>query len=133
MPDDPATRRQVQEGERLFERTGCTACHVPALETGPNDVPALDGKPVPLYSDFLLHDMGPDLIGACGVAASPTEYRTEPLAGVGQRRRLLHDGRVRNLMDAIRAHGGEATRARAAFDALDRLEQERILQFLRTL
>jgi CxxC motif-containing protein (DUF1111 family) len=133
IPRDPALLRIVEQGERLFDRVGCTKCHVPSLRTGRNDVAALDRKTAPLYSDFLLHDMGPGLAGACGIAASPTEYRTEPLTGVGYRRRLLHDGRARNLMDAIRAHGGEATGVKASFDALSRVEQERILDFLRTL
>ncbi|MGH7503681.1 MAG: di-heme oxidoredictase family protein [Longimicrobiales bacterium] len=133
LPEDAALRPNMERGEALFASVGCTGCHVPALETGPNEVAALDRKPATLYSDFLLHDMGPGLAGACGVAASPTEYRTEPLTGVGYRRRLLHDGRTRRLIDAIRAHGGEAMRAKAAFDALGRVEQERILEFLRTL
>jgi CxxC motif-containing protein (DUF1111 family) len=133
IPRDPALLRNVEQGERLFDRVGCTKCHVPSLRTGRNDVAALDRKTASLYSDFLLHDMGPGLAGACGIAASPTEYRTEPLTGVGYRRRLLHDGRARNLMDAIRAHGGEATGVKASFDALNRVEQERILDFLRTL
>jgi PAS domain S-box-containing protein len=133
MPEEPDRLANVRQGERLFERVGCTKCHVPSLRTGPNDVAALDRKTASLYSDFLLHDMGPALASACGIAATPTEFRTEPLTGVSYRRRLLHDGSARNLLNAIRAHGGEATGVKASFDALNRVEQERILDFLRTL
>jgi CxxC motif-containing protein (DUF1111 family) len=133
LPQDGVMLRNVRRGEQLFEQVGCTKCHVPELRTGRSNVAALDRKPAPLYSDFLLHDMGAGLAGACGVVASPSEIRTEPLTGIGYRRRFLHHGRARNLMDAIRAHGGEASAVKATFDALNRVEQERILEFLRTL
>lgn len=133
LPQDAQMLRNVRRGEQLFEQVGCVKCHVPNLQTGRSDIAALDRKPAALYSDFLLHDMGAGLAGACGIAASPSEYRTEPLTGVGYRRRYLHHGRARNLMDAIRAHGGEASAVKASFDALSRVEQERILEFLRTL
>ncbi len=129
----PETRADVERGEQLFERVGCPACHTPEFVTGPSPVAALDRKPVRLYSDLLLHDMGPELAGACGIAASPAEYRTEPLMGVGYRRQYLHDGRALDLIEAILMHGGEAVRARDAFAALDRVSQERLVQFLRSL
>lgn len=133
VPEDATTRDLIARGERLFAQLGCTGCHVPALRTGRSDVAALDRKSVRLYSDFLLHDLGPELAGACGIGAMPTEYRTEPLSGLGRRRVYLHDGRTRDLFAAIRLHGGEASRARAAFDALDRIAQEAVIRFLRSL
>jgi CxxC motif-containing protein (DUF1111 family) len=123
----------LRRGERLFGDVGCAACHVPEMRTGRSDVSALDRKPVRLFSDLLLHDMGPDRAGACGIGAAPSEYRTSPLMGLRSRRVYLHEGRVRDLFAAIRQHGGEAVAARTAFDALDRLAQEAIIQFLRSL
>ncbi|MEI9895573.1 MAG: di-heme oxidoredictase family protein [Chthoniobacter sp.] len=48
----------MQSGFGLFTRLGCAECHVPTLMTGPNRIRALDRKPVTLFSDLLLHDMG---------------------------------------------------------------------------
>src|SRR5262245_63290106 len=47
----------VIRGESVFADTGCASCHTPRLETGPSEIPALNRKPVPLYSDLLLHDI----------------------------------------------------------------------------
>jgi CxxC motif-containing protein (DUF1111 family) len=133
IPEDPGERDQVLRGQELFGRIGCTDCHVPSLPTGEHPVAALSNTSAPLYSDFLLHDMGEELAGACGVGATPGEYRTEPLAGVGRRRRFLHDGRAFSLEEAIAAHGGEATRARAAFRALSPVIQAELIRFLQSL
>jgi CxxC motif-containing protein (DUF1111 family) len=119
-------------GEELFSTLGCTGCHVPVLVTGPSESPALDRKAVALYSDLLLHDLGPGLESVCTEGASTSEHRTEPLMGLRHRDFFLHDGRVTGIMDAILAHGGEAEAARNRFAALDRLEQEAVLEFLRT-
>lgn len=132
-PVEGEDARNVASGEDLFHRAGCSACHTPSMRTGPSDSPALDRKRVFLYSDLLLHDMGPGLADVCGAGASPAEIRTELLMGVGRRRVFLHHGRTIDLMQAILQHGGEATAARERFRALDRVSQEYILQFLRTL
>jgi CxxC motif-containing protein (DUF1111 family) len=133
IPDDAETQTLIRGGERLFETIGCAACHVPAMRTARSDVPALDRRTVRLYSDLLLHDMGQERAGACGIGASPTEYRTEPLAGLGHRRVFLHDGRTRDLFEALRLHGGESAAARDAFERLDRVTQETLIRFLRSL
>ncbi|MGH7483956.1 MAG: di-heme oxidoredictase family protein [Longimicrobiales bacterium] len=133
VPDDPDNARLVLEGERLFARVGCTSCHVPTMRAGPSTSAALDRVPVALYSDLLLHDLGAGLANVCGIAALPSELRTAPLMGLGLRERYLHDGRTRNLFDAIRMHGGEAEAARRAFDALGRVRQESVIRFLRSL
>ena len=127
----PVDSPEEEAGARWFQELGCADCHVPVLPTGPvGPVPA---AAVALYSDLLLHDMGPGLEGICTPGASNREYRTEPLMGLRYRNVFLHDGRARRLMDAILAHGGEAEAARAAFTALNRLQQEELLRFLRTL
>jgi CxxC motif-containing protein (DUF1111 family) len=103
------------------------------MRTGVADVPALQRKTVTLYSDLLLHDMGPGLADVCGYAAAPAEVRTEILSGLQHREQFLHDGRTRDLREAILAHGGEAQRARDAFARLSWLRQQYVLAFLRTL
>ncbi|HSG10084.1 MAG TPA: di-heme oxidoredictase family protein, partial [Longimicrobiales bacterium] len=111
QPEDTEGLALVQQGQELFSSLGCVTCHVPSLESGPSDIPALSHKIVPLYSDLLLHDMGPGLEGTCGPGASTREWRTEPLMGLRHRRLFLHDGRVGRVLDAILAHGGEAEEA----------------------
>jgi CxxC motif-containing protein (DUF1111 family) len=123
----------INRGEQIFGSVGCADCHVPEMTTGRHPVAALNRTPIRVYSDFLLHDMGAERAGACGLGATPSEYRTEPLAGLGARRVYLHDGRTRDLFAAIRAHGGEAGASRDAFAKLDRLTQEALIRFLRSL
>src|SRR5690606_3431501 len=123
----------IRRGEQLFAATGCTGCHVPAMTTGRNPVAALDRKRIPIYSDLLLHDMGPELANVCAPAATPTELRTEPLVGLGRRVRYLHDGRTRSLHEAIRLHGGEAATARDRYLGLDELDRNMLVRFLRSL
>ena len=132
-PVDEEEGEMVERGEALFREIGCASCHVPAMKTGRSEIPALDRQTVHLYSDLLLHDMGPDLADVCGVSAAPSEIRTEMLMGLGHRRVFLHDGRARSVYDAILMHGGEASRARAAFQGLGRVTQEDLLRFLRKL
>jgi CxxC motif-containing protein (DUF1111 family) len=103
------------------------------MRTGPSDVPAINRKTVQLYSDLLLHDMGPDLANVCAYDAGPAELRTTPLMGLGHREFLLHDGRALDMREAILAHGGEARSARDAFARLLWLHQEFLVIFLRSL
>ncbi|GBD32490.1 hypothetical protein HRbin33_01457 [bacterium HR33] len=126
-------RDTLEAGRRLFESIGCTSCHVPTMRTGRSPIPALDRKTVALYSDLLLHDMGPGLASVCAFDASPTELRTPILAGLSSRSFYLHDGRAIDLRDAILAHGGEAQRARDAFARLPWLRQEYLIRFLKSL
>lgn len=126
-------RRDMKKGEELFERVGCATCHVPSMQTAPSDIPALDRQTVFLYSDLLVHDMGPELADVCLGLAEPSEFRTELLMGLRFRQRFLHDGRAATLRDAIEQHGGEAAAAREAFEALDAGEQRFLLRFLESL
>jgi CxxC motif-containing protein (DUF1111 family) len=71
--EDPDTRALVERGEELFREIGCAGCHVPYMDTGPHAVEALAHKRIHLYSDLLLHDMGPELADVCGPAASGSE------------------------------------------------------------
>ena len=133
VPPTPEGRARVTRGRQLFEETGCTDCHTPVLHTGPSEVAALDRKSVYLFSDLLLHDMGPDLAGNCGKDASVSEIRTPPLMGIRYKLGWLHDGRAPSIRQAIGWHGGEGAMARTRFEALPPLDQEAILHFLRTL
>jgi CxxC motif-containing protein (DUF1111 family) len=135
VPAAPAeeARADVEAGRALFGSLGCPGCHVRVLQAGPNPVGAISGKAVALYSDLLLHDMGPVLEGTCAPGASTREYRTEPLLGLRYRRRFLHDGRAGSVLDAVLMHGGEAQGARDRFAALDRVTQEKLVRFLDTL
>ena len=128
-----ARRDSVLRGERVFASLGCPSCHVPSMTTGKSRVPALDRKAVYLYSDLLLHDLGPDLASVCGAGAQPGELRTAILAGLSYRKTFLHDGRALDVRGAILAHGGEASAARAAFAELDPISQQLLLVFLETL
>ncbi len=132
-PRSSAHADTLEAGAQVFEDIGCTGCHTPAMRTGPHAVQALSEKTVYLYSDLLLHDLGPDLATTCAVDASPTEVRTAPLMGLQHRRFFLHDGRALDLREAILAHGGEATAARNRFAALPYLVQEYLVLFLRSL
>jgi CxxC motif-containing protein (DUF1111 family) len=133
IPSEPSAAESARLGEELFSGLGCARCHVPSLTAGRSPVGAISGATVGLYSDLLLHDMGPELEGTCAAGATTREYRTEPLMGLRARRTFMHDGRFRRVIDAVLAHDGEAKSARDGFAALDRLTQEAILRFLDTL
>ncbi len=118
-------------GARLFAATGCAACHRPSL-------PTRDGGAVALFTDVLLHDMGEGLSDPAGVpGAAAGEWRTAPLAGVSAMLRrgvgLLHDGRAADVAEAVRWHGGEASGARARFDALGPAERARLIDYVSSL
>jgi CxxC motif-containing protein (DUF1111 family) len=131
--EDPDTRALVARGGDLFREIGCAGCHVPYMDTGAHPVAALAHKRIYLYSDLLLHDMGPELADVCAPAASGPELRTEMLMGLSERQVYLHDSRAGTLWEAIGFHGGEAAGARSRFQALDRIAQEALIQYLRTL
>lgn len=99
----------VSAGSTHFLELGCIQCHTPTLTSGPSTVSALSNKPTNLFSDLLLHQMGPGLADEVGQgAAGGDEFRTAPLWGLGQRIFLLHDGRTRDLNTAILAHASNA-------------------------
>jgi CxxC motif-containing protein (DUF1111 family) len=131
-PTQPPTADSLA-GQRLFENARCVACHTPVLMTGNNLVAALAHKPVPLYSDLLLHDMGALGDGIGQEAARGRDMRTAPLWGLRLRPAYLHDGRARTVEAAIEAHDGEATPSRRRFQAMTPTEKQQLVAFLRTL
>lgn len=132
-PSTPDEAPVIAHGEALFTATGCAACHTPYITTGSSPLPALDRVRAPLYSDLLLHDLGPALASTCAPGATATEYRTAPLLGLGHRRTYLHDLRAFSIERAIQLHGGEARAARDAFETLPITDSQALLRFLRSL
>ncbi len=130
---DRAAKEQVERGKKLFADIKCAGCHVPELPTGPSEIAALDRKKVALYSDLLLHDMGPELADICLDGATPTEFRTEMLMGLRFREKFLHDGSAESVQQAIERHAAEAKKARDAFAALNDQDKEALLAFLDTI
>lgn len=118
--DDPALN-----GAALFGAAGCAACHRPALASR-------DGGSETIYSDLLLHDLGPGLAEPDGA-----EWRTAPLIGLSrarpEARRFLHDGRAATLDAAIGWHDGEAKAARMRYQDLDARDRADLIAFLEGL
>jgi CxxC motif-containing protein (DUF1111 family) len=113
-------------GFAVFANAGCAACHAILKDAV--------GQPVPAYTDLLLHDMGPGLDdGIADGAAKSSEWRTAPLWDMAEnlaRGGLLHDGRARSIEEAVLWHGGEASQARAAFNALSPSRRKLVVDFL---
>ena len=124
----PAVRR----GRDSFAAIGCATCHNPAFDTG-------HGRIWP-YTDLLLHDMGEGLADHRPEGdANGREWRTAPLWGIGTARKvsghttLLHDGRARNVREAILWHDGEGAAARRAFQRMTPESQQNLLAFVNAL
>lgn len=141
----PARRQvddlQVRQGKQLFNQAGCSSCHTPSFTTRTDAAePELANQLIRPYSDLLLHDMGDGLAdNRAEFLASGREWRTAPLWGVGLTEtvnghsQLLHDGRARNLLEAILWHGGEAEAARQQVLAFDAEQRAALLAFLHSL
>jgi CxxC motif-containing protein (DUF1111 family) len=136
--DDPAVRK----GEQLFTQAQCSTCHIPELRTAPagslpHDIVAAADITIHAYTDMLLHDMGPDLAdGRPDFEATGSEWRTPPLWGIGLlatvngHSDLLHDGRARNVTEAILWHGGEAHAARELFRNMTAEDRAALVKFV---
>jgi len=142
-PDKPGGSQSIGRGRTLFTSIGCALCHTPTMQTGNSTVAALRNRPVNLYSDLLVHDMGPGLAdGISQGQAGPQEFRTAPLWGLGKRIFFLHDGRTNDLLEAIELHrssghrGGDASEANQIvvnFSRLRESQKQDLLNFLRSL
>ena len=142
--DDPT----VLQGEQLFYQAKCHLCHVTSLKTRPRgsvllnntELPQLGNQVIHPYSDFLLHDMGVELGDdyPSGLA-NGNEWRTTPLWGLGLQEVVnghtyyLHDGRARNLTEAIMWHGGEGAASRTLFSRMTKDERAALIKFLQSL
>ena len=107
-------------GVALFGQLRCDVCHAPVLKTRADyPVPQLAGIDAPVYTDLLLHDLGPALAdGLTDESARSAEWRTAPLIGLRFQRNFLHDGRAKTIAAAIAAHGGQGGPSADAFAAL---------------
>ncbi len=132
----------IQNGRMLFTHVvKCAMCHTPSMTTGQSsftvNAPGLSGVQANLFSDLLTHHMGSGLKDDISQGnAGPDEFRTAPLWGLGQRVFFLHDGRSRDLLDAIRQHaspGSEANGVIARFNSLTEQQKQDLLNFLRSL
>ena len=126
-PPVPTAACLASPGRTIFTNLGCANCHKPSY-TVPGSSNALAPQ---LYSDLLLHDMGIGLAdGFEQGSATGAEFRTAPLWRVSDRVHFLHDGRATTILDAILLHGGQASSAVAAFNALSPADRQALLAFL---
>ncbi|MBQ3655519.1 MAG: thiol oxidoreductase [Bacteroidales bacterium] len=143
----------VKRGEEMFYAAKCHLCHVTTLHTQPQGsvllngtrLPWLGGQTIHPYSDFLLHDMGSEIMGVglndnyvSGLARG-NEWRTTPLWGVGLQHLVnghtyfLHDGRARNFVEAIMWHGGEGEASKNLFAKMPKADRDALITFLESL
>jgi len=137
---------QIKAGESTFKSIGCAGCHMPKLGH-------VDG----IYSDLLLHDMGPQLgdsdtytvfVGEASKAGAPAvtdrpgpgtgpasvrEWRTPPLWGLRDSGPYLHDGRAATIAQAITLHAGQAAISARRYAELAPRRKQQIEAFLMSL
>ncbi|SFN62975.1 CxxC motif-containing protein, DUF1111 family [Pseudomonas sp. NFACC24-1] len=132
---------QVLAGKNLFFQAGCQSCHTPKYTTAANAAePELANQVIRPYSDLLLHDMGEGLAdNRSEFKAGGRDWRTPPLWGIGLTEtvnghtQFLHDGRARNLLEAVLWHGGEAQAAQRQVLAFNAEQRAALLAFLNSL
>jgi len=129
----------ISAGASLFKAIGCAVCHTPTLSStqASNVTTSLSNAKVNAFSDFEVHDMGTGLADNVSQGgANGDQFRSAPLWGAGQRIFFLHDGRTTNLLTAIEDHsssGSEANDVISNFNDLNPIQQQAILDFLRSL
>lgn len=152
--DQTVTERElVSIGEQNFYKAKCHLCHVTTLHTKKSGSTLLNGTHLPWlggltihpYSDYLLHDMGSEIMGVglndnyvSGLARG-NEWRTTPLWGIGLQGKVnahtyfLHDGRARNFVEAIMWHGGEGEASKNLFKNMEKKDRDALVKFLESL
>jgi CxxC motif-containing protein (DUF1111 family) len=131
-------------GQVMFEKIGCSTCHVQSITTAPAGtlinggafavLEALGNKIIHPYSDFLLHDIET----GDGIVQTPPQdtadkLRTAALWGLRMRPRYMHDLRSLTLEDAIERHHGEAKHVSRRFRDLSPAEKQQLFTFLNSL
>jgi len=135
------SERDVLRGKKVFYEAGCDDCHTPKFVTSRDTArPQHRFQLIWPYTDLLLHDMGNGLADHQNVGdANGREWRTSPLWGIGLTEAVnghtyfLHDGRARNLLEAIIWHGGEATESRDKIIDLEPIDRKALVKFLESL
>ncbi|WP_290697103.1 di-heme oxidoredictase family protein [Amphritea sp.] len=131
----------VLQGKAVFHQSGCAACHQPSFTTASReDMPEQSDQLIWPYTDLLLHDMGEGLADhRPEFLASGSEWKTPPLWGIGLTKTVsghsyfLHDGRAKNLLEAVLWHGGEGAAARDRVINLQTTERNALMTFLESL
>lgn len=133
---------KVLKGKQLFRDMKCNSCHTESFTTS-NNYPfnkTLQNITIRPFSDFLLHDMGDALAdNRPDFKATGKEWRTQPLWGIGMIHTvnghtfLLHDGRARNIEEAILWHGGEAENSKNQYVNLTKEDRTAVLSFINSL
>ena len=126
-----------------FNTIGCNMCHTNSFTTPKSSIAALGNVQAFLFSDLLVHDMGPDNADNVNQGgATGDQFRTAPLWGIGQRYFFMHDGRTQDIVQAIEDHrslgngtypNSEANQVISNFDALTPKNQQDLVNFLRSL
>ncbi|MVM31495.1 c-type cytochrome [Spirosoma sp. HMF4905] len=132
---------EILSGKQLFVQANCSGCHVMKLETSSYNSPKyLANQAIRPYTDLLLHDMGASLAdNRPDFEATGTEWRTPPLWGIGLQKTvskhtyMLHDGRARNVEEAILWHGGEAENSKNKYMKLAKEDRAKLLKFIDSL
>jgi CxxC motif-containing protein (DUF1111 family) len=143
-PPTPAAATSItKNGKTQFTNAGCVYCHTTSFTTPATSRPALSNITINLYSDLIVHHMGPGLAdGLPQGQAGPDEFRTSPLWGIGQRLWFLHDGRTNNIVTAIEDHysvgnssyvSSEANQSVVNFNNLSKTNQQDLVDFIRSL
>jgi CxxC motif-containing protein (DUF1111 family) len=142
-PTPGPSSNSTKNGKTQFTNAGCVYCHTTSFTTPATSRPALGNITLNLYSDMLVHHMGPGLADGLAQAGSAgDEFRTSPLWGIGQRIYFMHDGRTTDIVQAIEDHyslasgtygNSEANATVTNFNALSSTNQQDLINFLRSL
>jgi CxxC motif-containing protein (DUF1111 family) len=135
--------QSTTNGLQQFINVGCNMCHNQSFTTPKSSIAALSQVQANLYSDLLVHDMGPgDADNVTQGNATGDQFRTAPLWGIGQRYFFMHDGRTSDIVQAVEDHyslgngvypNSEANQVINNFNALDQGDQQDLINFLRSL
>jgi len=130
-------------GQTQFNNIGCVLCHTTSFTVPAGSIPSMGHTTINIFSDLLLHHMGPcDADNIVQGAAQGDMFRTPPLWNVGQRIWFMHDGRTNNIISAIEDHfctgnsqypSSEANAVVNAYNALSQQNQQDLINFLRSL
>ena len=130
----------VRMGEKIFAVSRCNVCHVPQLKAIQKFASASREVVIQPYTDLMLHDMGDGLADyRADFSAGGRDWRTAPLWGIGLQKTVsghtdfLHDGRARNVLEAILWHGGQAEKSVDIFKSLNKADREALIKFVESL
>ncbi len=134
----PERRAATPEGLAAFDSALCSVCHVPSLATRADyPLAPLAGIAAPVFTDFLLHDMGEALAdGIVEGGAGSRDWRTAPLLGLRFAKTYLHDGRASSIAEAIELHGtpgSEAAPSTALYHALSASSRDALVAYVLSL